>query len=104
MGDRDLLEELVSLYHLNALEFIGASKIHLHNSDFKELGLAAHKIKAGLAMMRTDSLHAIVVLVEKESDGDHDLKHLQFLCDCFTTEYQTVKKTINRALSELKRA
>lgn len=104
MGDVDLLEELVSLYHLNALEFIGAAKIHLHNSDFGVLGLAAHKIKAGLAMMHTDSLHSIALLVQKECDGDQDPKHLQFLCDCFALEYPTVNKSIDVALSNLNKA
>jgi len=101
MGEIDLLIELVSLYHENALEFIGAARIHLPNSDFKALGLAAHKIKAGLAMMRTDSLHAIIVLIQKECDGDQDSKHLQFLCDCFVEEYPTVKKYIDTALANL---
>ncbi len=101
MGEVDLLQELVSLYHENALEFIGSARIHLPNSDFKELGLAAHKVKAGLAMMRTDSLHAIIVLVQKECDGDQDLKHLQFLCDCFTKEYPTIKASIDATLANL---
>lgn len=101
MGEMDLLQELVSLYHQNALEFIGAAKIHLSNADFKALGLAAHKIKAGLAMMRTDSLHAIIVLVQKECDGDQDQKHLQFLCDCFADEYPTVEASMNAALDNL---
>ncbi len=101
MGEMDLLRELVLLYHQNALEFIGAARIHLSNSDFKELGLAAHKIKAGLAMMRTDSLHTIIILIQKECDGDHDPKHLQFLCDCFSEEYPNVKEAIDAALANL---
>lgn len=103
MGEMDLLQELVSLYHQNALEFIGAARIHLSNSDFKALGLVAHKIKAGLAMMRTDSLHAIIILLQKECDGDQDIKHLQFLCNCFAEEYLTVKESIDVALAELNR-
>lgn len=101
MGEFDLLQELVSLYHENALEFIGAARIHLRNSDFKELGMAAHKIKAGLAMMRTDSLHAIIVLVQKECSGHQDPKHLQFLFECFVEEYPTVNDSINAALASL---
>jgi len=101
MGEMDLLRELVLLYHQNALEFIGASRIHLSNSDFKELGLAAHKIKAGLAMMRTDSLHTIIILIQKECDGDQDPKHLQFLSDCFSEEYPIVKEVIDTALTNL---
>ncbi len=102
MGDIELLEELISLFDVNALEFIGAAKIHLRNTDFQALGLVAHKIKAGLAMMHTDSLHSIIVLIQKECEEDQDPKHLQFLCDCFTKEYPAVKKSIDRALASLK--
>lgn len=101
MGEMDLLRELVFLYYQNALEFIGAARIHLTNTDFNALGLVAHKIKAGLAMMRTDSLHAIIVLIQKECDGDRDPKHLQFLCDCFAEEYPRVKESIDMALVNL---
>jgi len=101
MGEKDLLRELINLYHQNALEFIGSAKIHLASSDFTSLGQVAHKIKAGLAMVRTDSLHAIIVLVQKECAGDQDLKHLQFLCDCFADEYPTVKTSIDTALAQL---
>ncbi len=101
MGDMELLEELISLFDSNALEFIGAAKIHLLNTDFKALSLVAHKIKAGLAMMHTDNLHSIIVLVQKECEEDQDPKHLQFLCDCFATEYPTVKKSIDLALANL---
>ncbi len=101
MGDTDLLIELVLLFHENALEFIGAARIHIPNSDFKELALAAHKIKAGLAMLRTDSLHTIIVLIQKECSGDQDAKHLQFLCDCFVEEYPTVKTQMDTALANL---
>lgn len=104
MGETELLEELVSLFHLNALEFMGAAKIHISNSDFKALSLVAHKIKAGLTMMRSDGLHAIVELVQKECVGDQDLKHLEFLYNCFTSEYPTVKESIDRALTRLKQA
>ena len=98
MGELDLLQELISLFDKNALEFIGSTKIHLANADFHSLGLGAHKIKAGLAMMRTDSLHAIIVLIEKESHINQDIKHLQFLFNCFTREYPVVKASIDAAL------
>ncbi|MDT7830592.1 Hpt domain-containing protein [Pricia sp. S334] len=101
MGEMSLLRELISLFRLNALEFIGAARIHLDNTDFKALALAAHKIKAGLAMMRTDSLHAIVCLIEKECCGDQDPKHLQFLYDCFVDEFPSVETSIEVALAQL---
>jgi hypothetical protein len=103
MGNRNLLQELLTLYHQNVLEFIGASKIHLHNADCEALGLAAHKVKAWLAMMRTEGLHAIVVQVQKECDDGKDMKHLQFLCDRFAMEYPSVNKNLDVALGLINR-
>ena len=104
MGDMALLQELVDLYHRNALEFIGAAKIHLPKGEFSQLGQVAHKIKTGLAMMRTPSLHAIVGLIQRECKGDQDEKHLKFLCECFAEDYAVIKTAIKTAMTELENA
>lgn len=101
MGEVDLLTELVRLYEQNGLEFIGAAKMHLQNTDFRQLGLAAHKIKAGLAMMKTNSLHSIILQVEQACSKDKDVKHLKFLCDCFIVEFPIVRKALKDALANL---
>ena len=98
MGNTELLKKLIQLFHQNALEFLGAAKIHLPKANYHDLGLAAHKVIAGLAMMRTPSLHAIAVQVKKECDNANDLKHVQFLCSCFKAEYPAVKIAVNKAL------
>ena len=101
MGEIDLLAELVRLYEKNGLEFIGAAKIHLQNTDFGQLGLAAHKVKAGLAMMKTNSLHSIILQIEHACSRDKDLKHLQFLNECFIVEFPIVRKALKDALANL---
>ncbi len=102
MGEIELLTELVQLYERNALEFIGAAKIHLQTADFKQIGLAAHKIKTGLAMMETNGLHSIIVQVEHTCTKDKDIKHLRFLCDCFAVEFPIVRKALRDALADLR--
>lgn len=102
MGEMDLLTELVQLYERNALEFIGVTKIHLQTANFKQIGLIAHKIKAGLAMMKTKSLHSIILQVEHVCGKDKDIKHLRFLCDCFAVEFPIVRKSLLEALADLK--
>lgn len=102
MGEIELLDELIGLYERNALEFIGASKLHLKTGDFRLLELAAHKIKAGLAMMGTMDLHSIILQVEHACKKDKDIKHLNFLCKCFTDEFPIVQKALNDALVKLK--
>ncbi|WP_276166837.1 Hpt domain-containing protein [Zobellia alginiliquefaciens] len=101
MGEVSLLRELITLFIGNALEFMGAAKIHLQTQDFDQLDLAAHKIKAGLAMMRTDGLLDIVTQIQKGCKIDKDAKHLEFLCQCFNEEFPKVKTALDQAYVEL---
>ncbi len=103
MGDVNLLQELIQLYKRNALEFIGSAKTHIRYGDFEELGLAAHKIKAGLAMMQSHELHAIVVQIQEACKTEGDIKQLQSLYSCFLDEYPKVELTIDKAFMEIKR-
>ncbi len=103
MGEVGLLEELVTLYKQNALEFIGQVKLHLKNTDFNQLEFATHKIKAGLAMMQTFSLHKIVEQMHKICQTEKDIKYLEFLYDCFLMEYPIVEKAINMELENIRR-
>lgn len=102
MGELDLLEELISLYKQNALEFIGNVKHHLKLEDFESIQFAAHKMKSGLAMMQTFSLHSIVLQMHKTCVSDKDLKYLEFLYNCFLEEYPVVIHEIELEMEKLK--
>lgn len=102
MGEITLLEELVKLYKMNAVEFIGAAACHLNDLDYKALGFALHKIKAGLAMMRTDALYALVVEMQECIKSDKDIKRLQELYARFLDEYPKVETCIDEAVTRLK--
>ena len=101
MGEMSLLRELITLFIGNALEFMGAAKLHLQSEDFEQLDLAAHKVKAGLAMMRTDGLLDLIIQIQKGCKLDKDPKHLEFLCKCFNDEFPKVKKALDNAYVEL---
>ncbi len=103
MGEVGLFEELIVLYKQNALEFIGATRIHLKNYDLEQLAFAAHKIKSGLAMLQSKSLHAIVVQIENTCKTDGDKKHLEFLYACFIDEYPRVEKVIDKEMEKLRK-
>ncbi len=102
MNDVSLLEELIRLYKQNAIEFIGAAKIHLEQSNFKGLEFALHKMKSGLAMMKTYSLHAIVTEMHTCCKAEKDLKHLNYLYQSFLEEYPLVENQIEMALTSIK--
>ena len=62
--DVQMLEELIRLFKQNVYEFIGAVKIGISNQNFEEVYLAAHKIKAGLALMNTKDLKNMILGIE----------------------------------------
>lgn len=103
MGEMELLEELLKLYEKNAIEFIGLAKIYLQDSDYQNLKLAAHKIKAGLAMLKTNDLYLIVSQIEHVCDTNKDNKYLHFLYTCFVEEVPLVIESLQDALNDLKK-
>jgi len=103
MGEISLLEELVQLYIQNAMEFIGQAKTHIRNKDFKGLEFAAHKMKSGLAMMKTMSLHSLMVQIHKTAIDGKDVKHMKFLYDCFLEEYSIVESAIMEEVEKLRK-
>lgn len=102
MGQTELLEELLSLYKKNAQEFITVVKTQLKNNAFEEVGLAAHKIKAGLAMLQTEGLLEIIVQIQNGCKNNVDKKHLEFLYGRFLIEYPIVEKELDVAFNKIK--
>ncbi len=103
MGEISLLEELVQLYVQNAMEFIGQAKIQIKNKDFKGLEFAAHKMKSGLAMMQTLSLHSLMVQIHKTATEGKDIKQMKFLYHCFLEEYSIVESAITEEVEKLRK-
>ncbi|NNK76342.1 MAG: response regulator [Maribacter sp.] len=103
MGEYSLLENLISLFKQNALEFIGACSIHLKNKDYEGLGFASHKIKSGLAMLNTNSLLSIVQEMHECSQNGTCIDKLEKLYTAFIKEYAIVEKVIDEDMEKLKK-
>jgi CheY-like chemotaxis protein len=103
MGEIELLEELVLLFKQNVREFMKVASEHLQKGDFKALEFALHKIKSGLAMMQTDNLHDIVLLMHRNSKEGQDLAYLDNLYQKFLEAYPQVEQMIDGALLKLRK-
>ncbi|MGB5498288.1 MAG: ATP-binding protein [Maribacter sp.] len=101
MGEYEILENLISLFKQNALEFIGACSIHLKNSDFEGLAFASHKIKSGLAMLKTNSLLSIVGKMQEYAKKGIGLNELEKGYSEFIMEYAIVEKAIDDEMEKL---
>ena len=99
----ELLEELMALHKRNTLEFIGNVRIHLENSDSRQIAFAAHKIKSGLKMMNSMVLHEIVVQIQICCDSDAEMKHLQFLYNSFILEHPKAEMAISEAMNQIRK-
>lgn len=102
MGDIAMLEELVGLYHNNALEFIGKVKLHLKAENYDKVAFAAHKIKCGLKMLKTYQLCTLVEELHELAREERNPGRINDLYDQFVMGYTQVEKQLNEALEELK--
>jgi len=102
IGDLTLLQELVMLFNMNVLEFIGMAKVYIKNEDYESLKFSIHKIKTGLKMIKIDALHNCLIQMEVTIvDDEVDRMQLNFLYECFTEEYQIVEEQLAEELERL---
>jgi signal transduction histidine kinase/CheY-like chemotaxis protein len=102
MGEFEVLENLVTLYKQNALEFIGSAYVSLKNNDWEQLAFAAHKIKSGLAMMQSNGLRSITVQIQDCCRNDANKEQINSLYESFLEEYPKVEKGIDIELQKLR--
>ncbi|MEP2278062.1 ATP-binding protein [Maribacter sp.] len=96
-GEIDMLKELVKLFKLNVIEFIGNVKIHLKTQDLKEIALSAHKLKAGFAMIKADGMRKLIVDLEKSCKTNQPEK-VKELYMAFLNDYPLLEENLNRSL------
>lgn len=102
IGDLDLVQELVMLFNMNVLEFIGMTKVYIKNEDFESLKFSVHKVKMGLKMIKIEALHSWLLQMEATIVGDEvDTTHLNYLYEGFTEEYAMVEEQLARELERL---
>ncbi|WP_036154287.1 ATP-binding protein [Maribacter forsetii] len=96
-GEVDMLNELVKLFKLNAIEFIGNVKIHLKTQNLKEIALSAHKLKAGFAMIKADGMRKLIVELESSCKTNQPDK-VKELYEVFLKDYPLLEDNLNKNL------
>ncbi|MGB5648242.1 MAG: ATP-binding protein [Muriicola sp.] len=103
MGEIEMLQELVELYKRNALEFIGKTKLHLQNKDVEQVQFATHKLKSGLAMMKTQNLLILVQQLHEHCKTDQNYDQMNYLFQQFVKEYPMVEFALDAEVTRLKK-
>ena len=99
-GELDMLNELVKLFKLNALEFIGNVKIHLKANNLKEIAFSAHKLKAGFAMLKATGMRELIVELEKQSKANRPMQ-VKELYHIFLKDYTILERNLDKELIAL---
>lgn len=103
-NDLELLEELIQLFKKNVIEFIENAEFNIQNRDSKGLAFFAHKIKAGLEMIKSNGLLALIEEIQSGCNQQPDWKHLEYLFVRFSNECPEVEKALDKAIRELKKS
>ncbi|APQ18938.1 ATP-binding protein [Maribacter hydrothermalis] len=93
-GEIAMLNELVKLFKLNALEFIGNVKIHLQTENLKEIGFSAHKLKAGFAMLKADGMRRLIVQLEAHCKANQ-ASEVKALYKIFLNDYPKLEQKLD---------
>lgn len=100
-GEIAMLEELVRLFKQNIYEFIGGVKIAISNHDFEEIYQAAHKVKAGVALMNAQDLKQIVITIEEQCE-QKNLLGITKQFNLFLKKYPNTETQLDSELKLLK--
>lgn len=96
-GEVDMLNELVKLFKLNAIEFIGNVKINIKTQNLKEIAMSAHKLKAGFAMIKADGMRNLIVELESCCKTNQPEK-VKDLYEIFLKDYPLLEDNLNKNL------
>ncbi len=101
-GELEMLNELVKLFKLNVLEFMGNVKIHLKSNDLKEVAFSAHKLKAGFAMLKATGMLELIVELETHSKANRPIE-VKELNNIFLKDYPLFEKNLDDEMTSLNR-
>ena len=99
-GEIEMLNELIKLFKMNVLEFIGNVKIQLETNNLKEIAFSAHKLKAGFAMLKASGMHKLIVALEAGCKANQP-KKVEELYQTFLNDYPLLEANLNDALQKL---
>ncbi|TLP79698.1 response regulator [Maribacter sp. ACAM166] len=99
-GEIEILNELIKLFKMNALEFSGNVKLHLQTDNLKEVAFAAHKLKAGFAMLKANGMRQLIVELEAQCKANRP-NEVKELYQLFLNDYPLLEQNLDTNLAGL---
>ena len=102
-GEVEMLQELVHLLKNNVIEFLGNVKISLNVNDMKSVALSAHKLKAGLAMIKATGMRNLIVELEAQAKNDRPFEVKELYAE-FLADYPLLESNIDKELERISKS
>jgi len=102
-GEVEMLQELVHLLKNNVIEFLGNVKISLNVNDMKSVALSAHKLKAGLAMIKATGMRNLIVELEAQAKNDRPFEVKELYAE-FLADYPLLEINIDKELERISKS
>ena len=96
----DMLKELVQLLKNNVMEFVGSVKVSLKVNDMKSIALSAHKLKAGMAMIKAEGMRNLIVSLEAQAKNERPFE-VNELFESFLVDYPLLEHNIDKELERI---
>ena len=101
--DLGVLEQLVGLLKNNLLEFIGKLRLHLPTADYNQIAAAAHKVKAGLRMVRSGFWLEHVEAIHRLSEATTGLGQIRERFNLLAQDYPRMESLLDKEVEKLKK-
>ncbi len=102
-GDVDVFEQLIGLLKNNMLEFIGKLRLHLPTADYTQIASAAHKVKAGLRMVRAEYWLEHVEAIHRLSEESTGLADIEYRFVKLTGDFPRMEALLDSAVEKIKK-
>ncbi len=100
-GNREITEELISIFRQQAEEFYEQLNGLLRNGKYKELGLLAHKAKSSVAIMGMEEMSVMLKEMEINARDEINTESYPDVIERFRTDTTEAIKELEHYISTL---
>jgi len=94
-GNRELMQEMISIFLAQVDEFARDMELHLRNKDYDKLGKLAHKAKSSVSIMGLNKLANDLKMLEELTKNGKDPSKYPRLVKSFRDETTEAVEELN---------
>jgi CheY-like chemotaxis protein len=102
-GDFEMMEQMVVLFRANLLEFLGNLKTNIQEPNYLEIRAAAHKVKAGVKLLKAQSWLKCIERIQQLSREEQGAAEIRSLYEELRAGYSQMELGLKESLESYKK-